>query len=115
MVIRVGILSLCCHLAAGFCTLAAGVGALPAMVGLVVGTFGCAGFAYFGTQAAELRGRLPVDTHHFGSGIAKGGTFHIQLDAVLHHIYIRFLQAGGGAAVAHRGALKAGFYTLLVR
>jgi len=102
-------------LPAGFCALAAGSGAFLTMVGLVFGTFGSAGFAYFGTQAAELRGRLPVDTHYFGCRIAKGGTFHIELNAVLHHIYIRFLQAGGGAAVAHRGALKAGIYTLLVR
>ena len=55
-----------------------------------------------------------ISVQRTGRGPVTISPRHIELDAAGHHVYVFFLQAGGGAMVANGGTPKAGLDAALV-
>ena len=102
------------HRSALFGTYAAGICTFPAMVHMTVFiAFFRASVADFHAEAAHFFGAAAAHAHELGGAVADGGAFHIQLNALGEHLYIIFLQTGGGAVVADSGASQASVDALL--
>lgn len=98
-----------------FGAFAAGFGACCAMLPMwrVFFTFFSTGSTEVGADAAYCFGMAAAQAHELGGAVANGGAFHIELDTFCHHIYVFFLQAGGGAMIADGGTAQASVYALL--
>jgi len=99
---------LCRHAAAGRCTPPAGGRAFLAMLILVLAAGFGTGFAGPGTQAAGLGRQRGAQAHQPCRGFAGGGAFHIEADALGHHLYVLLFRAGCRTMMANGRALQAG-------
>lgn len=88
--------------AAGFFAAAAGLGALLAVlhVGTVLFALVATGLADFGALAQQVRGMLRAAGYQPGGQGAHVGAVTVEANTAGHHLYIVFLQAGGGAVLA---------------
>lgn len=105
------------HLPAGLGATAARLGALPAVVHVVSVflAFGPAGVADVGAELAKLPSKLAIAGHETDGSVADFGAVAVEADALHHHFYVLFAEAGVGAVVAGQCAGLAGFDAILVR
>ena len=102
------------HFAAFFCTTTAQLSTFLAVLVLMLPAFFTAGITGFGAQLTNGLRMRAAEAHELRCGIAKCGTFHVELNAAGHHFYFFFLQAGAGAVITNGGAGKAGIYAILI-
>lgn len=104
------------HVPASLGTTTAGFGALPTVVHVSRVFFALlgAGIAHFSAQFTNLSGKLATTGHKRYGHVAHFGTITVEPDAVNHHHYVLFAQAGFGAGIATNGAILTGFDTILI-
>jgi hypothetical protein len=81
---------------------------------IMFAAFSRAFIAKFCAISAEIFGFIASQAHELCSSIADSSAFHVQLNASCHHIYIFFLEAGGGAMIADCRALQTGVNTFFI-
>ena len=107
------------HFAARFGASLAGFSATFAMLVVVLAALLGALVAHLGTEGAEAVGDavadLVISARHEGGGhAAQVSAVAVQLDAIGHHLHVRFAQTGGGAVVALVGTGLAGLDAVVV-
>jgi len=85
------------------------------MLRVVLGTFIATRLADLGAQGADGMRVFALAGHRVGGQATNSRAIHIKCDATRHHLDVNFLETGGKALIAGRGASNAGLNTGLVR
>jgi hypothetical protein len=81
---------------------------------LVFAALVATGFTDISTEGTQLFSMFAAQAHELRGCITDRSAFHIELDALRHHLYVFFLQAGGCTIVANSSTAQAGIDAALV-